>query len=199
VLVDQGKAPLALKLADAILADFESAPVGSCSDTVPRAAIVLTDAAVQSRDPAAAKPLLARFSELAASPQDPEWTFAEDLARAKLLEAEGDAAADQRFAAALAFADGTGEPSRIVEASAAYAAYAVERSDRARAESLLKRVAPYVATDYRAARTAALLHGVLGETSKAESAAAEARRLAGEREPGPREPQAVALRSGGSN
>ena len=199
VLVDQGKAPLALRLADSILADFESAPVGSCSDTVPRAAIVLTEAAVQSRDPAAAKPLLARLSEFASSPQDPEWAFAQDLASAELLDAIGDAEADHRFAAALAFADGTGEPSRIVEASAAYASYAVERSDRARAESLLKRLVPYVSTDYRAARAAALLHGVLGETSNAEAAGAEARRLAGERDPGSREPQAVAIRSGGSN
>jgi tetratricopeptide (TPR) repeat protein len=199
VLVDQGKAPLALKLADSILADFESAPVGSCSDTVPRAAIVLTEAAVQSRDPAAAKPLLARLSEFASSPQDPEWAFAQDLVSAELLDADGDAAADHRFAAALAFADGTGEPSRIVEASAAYATYAVERSDRVRAESLLKRLVPYVATDYRAARAAALLHGVLGETANAESAAADARRLAGERAPGSREPQAVAIRSGGAN
>jgi DNA-binding winged helix-turn-helix (wHTH) protein/tetratricopeptide (TPR) repeat protein len=199
VLVDQDKAPLALRLADSILADFEAAPVGSCSDTVPRAAIVLAEAAVQSRDPAAAKPLLARLSEFASSPQDPEWTFAQDLASAQLLDAVGDAEADRRFAAALAFADGTGEPSRIVEASAAYASYAVERSDRVRAESLLKRLVPYVAIDYRAARAAALLHGVLGETSNAESAAAEARRLAGERAPGLREPQAVAIRSGGTH
>jgi hypothetical protein len=68
-----------------------------------------------------------------------------------------------------------------------------------RAESLLKRLVPYVATDFRAARAAALLHAVLGETANAESAAAEARRLAGERAPGSREPQAVAIRSGGSN
>jgi len=199
VLVDQGKAPLALKLADSILADFEAAPVGSCSDTVPRAAIVLTEAALQSRAPDAAKPLLARLSEYAASPQDPEWTFAQDLSAARLLDAAGDPESDRRYAAALAFADGTGEPARIVEASAAYAMYAVERSDRARAEVLLKRLVPYVATDYRAARAAALLHGVLGETSNAESAAAEARRLAGERAPGLREPQAVAIRAGGTN
>jgi len=198
VLVDQGKAPLALRLADGIVSDFEHAPVGSCSDTVPEAAIVLTDAALQSREPAAVAPLLARLSEFAASPQDPEWTYANDLARADLLDATGEPGADAHFAAALAYADGTGEPARIVAASAAYAAYAVRHADRARAGTLLERLTPYVALDFRAAQAAALLHAVLGETALAEAAAGEARRLAGERTSRV-EPQAVAIRSGGPN
>ena len=199
VLVDQGKAPLALHLADSIVKAFEQAPVGSCSDTVPQAAIVLTDAALQSREPAAVTPLLARLSEFAASPQDPEWTFANDLTRARLLDANGDPDADRHFAAALALADSAGEPARIVTASVAYADYAVRRSDRARAETLLKRLEPYVALDFRAAHAAALLHAVLGETAKAEAAAATAQRLAGERAASSLEPQAVALRASGSN
>ena len=198
VLVDQGKAPLALRLADEIVGDFERAPVGTCSDTVPGAAIVLTDAALQSREPEAAAPLLARLSEFATSPQDPEWMYANDLARADLLDAKGDPGADAHYAAALAYADSTGEPARIVAASAAYTAYAVRHADRARAELLLKRLTPYVALDFRAAQAAALLHAVLGESAQAEAAAGEARRLAGERAVAV-EPQAVAVRSGGAN
>ena len=199
VLVDQGKAPLALRLADGIVREFEQAPVGSCSDTVPQAAIVLTDAALQSRNADAAAPLLARLSEFVDSPQDPEWTFARDLTQAQLLDAAGDPEADRHFAAALAFADSAGEPSRIVVASAAYANYAVKRSDRARAEALLARLEPYVSVDYRAARAAALLHAVLGHTAEAEAASDQARRLAGERAAVGIEPQAIAIRAGSAN
>jgi hypothetical protein len=199
VLVDQGKAPLALKLAGDILQGFEEAPVGSCSDTVPEAAIVLTEAALESRAPEAATPLLARLSEFAASPQDPEWTFASDLAKGEVLDALGDSEADRHFAAALAYAESTGEPARLVAAAAPYAEHAMRRGDSARAEALVKRLDPYVALDFRAARAAALLHAMFGETKAAESAAAAARRLAGERAPGELGAAAVAVRAGGSN
>jgi DNA-binding winged helix-turn-helix (wHTH) protein/tetratricopeptide (TPR) repeat protein len=181
VLVDQGKAPLAMRLADEILRDFEQAPVGSCSDTVPQAALVLTDAALQSRNVDAAAPLLARLSEFVASPQDPEWTFADELTRAELLAANGDAEADRHFAAALAFADSAGEPSRKVLASAAYANFVAARSDPARAAALLERVKPYTSVDYRAARAASLLHSALGQTADANAAAIQTQALAGER------------------
>ena len=184
VLVDQGKAPLALRLADSILHDFEQAPAGSCSDTVPQAAIVLTEAALQSRNVEAAAPLLARLSEFAASPQDPDWTFADELTHAQLLAARGNPEADRHFAAALAFADSAREPNRTVLASAAYANYAVARSDRSRAAALLDRVKAYVDRDYRAARAAALLHSFLGDTSDANAAVVQARALAGERATG---------------
>ena len=184
VLVDQGKAPLALRLADGILRDIEHAPPGSCSDTIPEAAIVLTDAALQSRNAEAAKPLLAKLSEFVASPQDPEWIFADELTRAQLLAVNGDPEADRYFAAALAFADSAGEPARTVVASAAYANYVAAASDRPRAAALLDRVKPYVGLDYRAARAAALLHAVLGESADAEAAKAQARSLAWERAPG---------------
>jgi tetratricopeptide (TPR) repeat protein len=181
VLIDQGKAPLALRLSDEILRDFERAPVGSCSDTVPQAALVLTDAALQSRNVDAVAPLLARLSEFVASPQDPEWTFASELTRAELLAANGDAEADRHFAAALALADSAGEPSRKLLVSSAYASYAAARSDRARATALLERVQPYVGVDYRAARAAALLHSALGQTADANAAAVQTQALAGER------------------
>jgi len=199
VLVDQGKAPLALHLADDILRDFEQAPVGSCSDTVPQAAIVLTEAALQSRAPEAAAPLLARLSEFVAAPQDPEWTFASDMTQAELLDALGDPDADRHFAAALAYAESTGEPARVVAAVVPYAEHAVRRADAARAEALVKRLDPYVALDFRAARAAALLHAMLGESAAADAAGAAARRLAGERVPGELEAKAVAIRAGGSN
>jgi len=184
VLIDQGKAPLALRLADSILHDFEQAPAGSCSDTVPQAAIVLTEAALQSRNVDAAAPLLARLSEFAASPQDPEWTFADELTRGELLAARGDPAADRHFAAALSFADGAREPARTVIAGAAYANYAAARGDRPRAEALLDRLKPYAALDYRAARAASLLHSFLGESAPADAAGVQARALAGERTSG---------------
>lgn len=199
VLVDQGKAPLALHLADEIVRDFEQAPVGTCGDTVPGAAIVLTDAALQSRAPEAAAPLLARLSEFAASPQDPEWTFANDMAQGKMLDAQGDPDADRHFAAALAYAESTGEPARVVAAAVAYAGHALRRSDGARAEMLAKRLDPYVALDFRAARAAALLHAMLGESGAAAAADAAAERLAGERATGEPQAKAVALRASGSN
>jgi len=199
VLVDQGKAPLALHLADDIMRNFEQAPVGSCSDTVPQAAIVLTEAALQSRAPEAVAPLLARLSEFAAAPQDPEWTFASDMTQGELLDALGDPDADRHFAAALAYAESTGEPARIVAAAAPYAEHAVRRADVARAQALLKRLDPYVALDFRAARAAALLHAMLGESAAADAAGAAARRLAGERAPGELEAKAVAIWAGGSN
>jgi hypothetical protein len=75
----------------------------------------------------------------------------------------------------------------------------MRRGDSARAEALVKRLDPYLAVDFRAARAAALLHAMLGETKAAESAAAAARRLAGERAPGELGAAAVAVRAGGSN
>jgi DNA-binding winged helix-turn-helix (wHTH) protein/tetratricopeptide (TPR) repeat protein len=181
VLVDQGKAPLALRLSDEILRDFERAPVGTCSDTVPQAALVLTDAALQSRNAAAATPLLARLSEFVASPQDPEWTFANELTSAQLMAAKGEAEADRHFAAALALADSAGEPSRKLLASSVYASYAAARSDRTRAAELLDRVKQYASVDYRAARAASLLYLALGQTADANAAAVQAQALAGER------------------
>jgi hypothetical protein len=86
-----------------------------------------------------------------------------------------------------------------VTVSAAYASYVVKRSDRARAEMLLARLGPYVKLDYRAARAAALLHAVLGDTAGSEAASAEARRLTGERAVGGVEPEALAIRLGTPN
>ncbi|MBO9663635.1 winged helix-turn-helix domain-containing protein [Dokdonella sp.] len=181
LLLDQGKAPLALHLADEILARIERAPVGSCSDSIPQAALVLTEAALQSRRADAAEPLLARLDEFLAAPQDPGWLFVTELARGELKASSGDADADRHFAAALAQADSAGEPADIVTAAAAYAAFLVAHNDRARAAPVLTRLDPYVDRDYRAARAAAGLHALLDQPAPAAAADLKARTLAGER------------------
>jgi hypothetical protein len=160
---------------------------------------VLTEAALESRAPAAVAPLLTRLSELAAAPSDPEWTFASEMTQGEALDALGDPDADRHFAAALAYAESTGEPARIVAAATPYAVHAVRRADVARAEALVKQLDPYVALDFRAARAAALLHAMLGESAAADAASAAARRLAGERAPGELEAKAVAIRAGSPN
>ena len=181
VLLDQGKAPLALQLADEILDRIEHAPAGSCSDSIPQAALVLTEAALQSRRADAAEPLLARLDEFLASPQDPGWLFATELARGELKASRGEADADRHFAAALAQADSAGEPADIVAAAAAYAAFLVAHDDRAHAAAVLARLDPYVDRDYRAARAAARLHALLDQPAPAAAADLKARALAGER------------------
>jgi DNA-binding winged helix-turn-helix (wHTH) protein/tetratricopeptide (TPR) repeat protein len=181
LLVDQGKGPLALQLADEIVDRIEHAPAGSCSDTIPQAALVLTEAALQSRRADAAQPLLARLGEFVTSPQDPGWAFASELARAQVLAALNDPEADRHFVTALALAEGSGESDDLVTAAAPYASYLGSRGDRARAASLVARLDPYVNSDYRAARAAAQLHALLDEPIPAAAADSKARALAGER------------------
>lgn len=181
LLLDQGKAPLALRLADEILGRIEHAPPGSCSDSIPQAALLLTEAALQSRRADAAEPLLARLDEFLASPQDPGWLFATELARGELKASRGEADADRHFAAALAQADSAGEPADIVTAAAAYAAFLVAHDDRGHAAEVLARLDPYVDRDYRAARAAARLHALLDQPAPAAAADLKARALAGER------------------
>jgi len=181
LLVDQGKAPLALQLGEDIVARIGRAPAGTCSDAVPEAALVLTEAALQSQRADAAPPLLARLGEYAASPQDPDWTLAAELARAQILAAQGAPEAERHFAAALAQAESAGEPAGIVAVAAPYAPYLVARADRARAAAVVARLDPYVDRDYRAARAAAALHALLGEPAPAAAADGKARALAGER------------------
>jgi len=181
VFVDEGKARLALQLADEILVRIEHAPAGSCSDTIPEAALVLTDAALQSERTDAVRPLLARLGEFVASPDDPAWVFASELVQAQMLDARGDGDADRHFAAALAIADASGVPEDIVGAASRYARYLAAHGDRARAAGLLHRIEPYVHRDFRAARAAAALHGLLGEAAPAALAGDKARALAGER------------------
>jgi DNA-binding winged helix-turn-helix (wHTH) protein/tetratricopeptide (TPR) repeat protein len=181
LLVDQGKAPLALQLGEDIVSRIEHAPVGSCGDTVPQAALALTEAALQSQRAEAAPPLLARLGEYVASQQDPDWTLASELARAQLLAANGSAEAERHFAAALAQAESAGEAAAIVMVAASYAPYLVTRADRTRAAVLVARLDPYMDRDYRAARAAAALHELLGEPAPAAAADGKARALAGER------------------
>jgi DNA-binding winged helix-turn-helix (wHTH) protein len=181
VFVDEGKARLALQLADEILARIEHAPAGSCSDTIPEAALVLTDAALQSERTDAVKPLLARLGEFVASPEDPAWVFASELVQAQMLDARGDGDAERHFAAALALADASGVPEDIVGAASRYARYLAVHGDRPRAAGLLERIEPYVHRDFRAARAAAALHGMRGEAAPAAVASDRARALAGER------------------
>ena len=182
LLVDQGKGRLALQLADDILDRIKHAPAGSCSDTIPEAALVLTQAALQSRRADSARPLIARLGEFVDSPQkDPSWGFATELARGLILAADADPEADRHFAAALALADSQSEPDAIVAAVASYAAYLSSHGDRARAAALLAHVEPYADRDYRAARAAAQLHLLLDERDPAMKAEGKARALAGER------------------
>jgi DNA-binding winged helix-turn-helix (wHTH) protein/tetratricopeptide (TPR) repeat protein len=181
LLVDEGKGALAFKLGGEILERIRHAPAGSCSDTIPEAAVVLTEAARQGGRADDAGALVARLGELLESPEDPGWAFASELSRALILAASGGGEADHHFAAALALARSAAEPTDIVAAAASYADYVALRDDRARATSLLAVVEPYVERDYRAARAAATLNRMLDQPDPAIRAEQRARELAGER------------------
>ncbi|MBA8887004.1 DNA-binding winged helix-turn-helix (wHTH) protein/tetratricopeptide (TPR) repeat protein [Dokdonella fugitiva] len=99
LLVDEGKGALAFKLGGEILERIRHAPAGSCSDTIPEAAVVLTEAARQGGRADDAGALVARLGELLESPEDPGWAFASELSRALILAASGDGEADHHFAA----------------------------------------------------------------------------------------------------
>lgn len=109
--------------------------------------------------------------------------FARLLGEAQRKALANDAAALGDFQAVLARADRNGAPEDVVTASVAYAAYLLGHRLLEPAPALAGRLDAYASRDYRAARALAALYLALGNTALADTAQAQARRLAGERDP----------------
>ena len=109
--------------------------------------------------------------------------FARLLGEAQHKALANDAAALGDFQAVLARADRNGAPEDVVTAGVAYAAYLLGHHLLEPAPALAGRLDAYASRDYRAARALAALYLALGNTELADTAQAQARRLAGERDP----------------
>ncbi len=105
------------------------------------------------------------------------------LGRAQRLAARDDPGATQAFADALAEADRRGIPDAFVAAGIAYADHLVRHGQSEPAAAVAGRLAPYAGRDYRAAHAVAVLYRALGNSGLARDAEAQARRLAGQRDP----------------
>jgi DNA-binding winged helix-turn-helix (wHTH) protein/tetratricopeptide (TPR) repeat protein len=112
-----------------------------------------------------------------------DFDLARQLGEAQLLASREDAGAERALAAAFTQADQHGVPDAVVVAGIAYADYLLRHHELEPAATIVGRLAPYADRDYRAAHAVAALYLALGNTEAAASAQAQARRLAGERDP----------------
>ena len=90
---------------------------------------------------------------------------------------------------ALARAEAAGTPARIVDVATTYLPWLIERGAFAEASALAERIGPWAGQDYDAAMLQVRLSQALGDQRGWRDAAANARRLAGER-PLPAMPEA---------
>ncbi|MFC4821011.1 winged helix-turn-helix domain-containing protein [Dokdonella ginsengisoli] len=109
--------------------------------------------------------------------------LARRLGRAQQLALRGDPAATPALAEAFAEADRRGVPEAVVAAGIAYADHLVRQRQPEPASTVVGRLAPYAGRDYRAAHAVAVLYRALGNAGLARDADAQARRLAGQRDP----------------
>ena len=105
------------------------------------------------------------------------------LAAAELQAAAGDPATQVGYAAAFAAAERNGEPDLVVVAGVAQLRYLIAQHSLDEAMNVLGRLRAYTGRDYATARAAAAVYEARGERSLAAANAAQARSLAGERDP----------------
>lgn len=105
------------------------------------------------------------------------------LAAAELQGAAGDPSTPVGYAAAFAAAERNGEPDLVVVAGVAQLRYLIAQHSLDEAMNVLGRLRAYTGRDYATARAATAVYQARGERSLAEANAAQARSLAGERDP----------------
>ena len=105
------------------------------------------------------------------------------LAAAELQAAAGDPSTQVGYAAAFAAAERNGEPDLVVVAGVAQLRYLIAQHSLDEAMNVLGRLRAYTGRDYATARAAAAVYEARGERSLAAANAAQARSLAGERDP----------------
>lgn len=180
LLLERGDVAAAVQRATATLAQISgAAPDANLGDAVELA----VTAARRGGDPA----LLGHVLAQAERDGDGEARLGLDLAlrlgRAQQLALRGDAAATPALAEAFAEADRRGVAAAVVAAGIAYADHLVRQAQPEPAATVVGRLAPYAARDYRAAHALAVLYRALGNAGLARDADAQARRLAGQRDP----------------
>ena len=180
--LERGEPAAALQDADAVFDRVEHPADRGSEASIADAAAVFIDAALRAGRRDRAEHFLARLVAAGDSRIDTERPFFRELGQAGIAALADSPAADTHFAGALAIAGRSGRADEVVTAAAPYARYLIEHRRLDDATGIVGHLAPYVAQDYRAARTAASLYAALGDGPRQATAAAEAHRLAGERE-----------------
>jgi len=182
--IAQGRAATVLPEADGVLDAIENEPNPSSELFLSDAVQTYLDAALHAGRVDLAQRYLHRLAAAKEIPQDDDRAFVLALGEARLGFAQHIADIADLFARALKLAE-SGAPKDVVEAGAPYADYLLARGNPQDATAVLGRLMPYAARDYDAARAVARLYEALGKHDLAARAQADARRLAGERDPAP--------------
>ncbi|HET8899930.1 MAG TPA: winged helix-turn-helix domain-containing protein [Rhodanobacteraceae bacterium] len=160
-----------------LLQPVVTATSGAPIDALP----VWAAAAVAAGRASLAQPAVARIDT--ASLTDPVARTSVALARAIVSANDKPKVADQALQEAVGIAHDSGIPALVARADTARAWWLVDHGQIDQASALVGDLAPYAERIFAVAQVTAALYRKLGETQLAESAEAQTRKLAGERDP----------------
>lgn len=184
ILAERGHASEAADQADAMLDRVRRPPDPSSDARLSYATLVLVDAALRAKRLAVAEHVVERLREAGLEPQDPDRSYALDLASAEVAAAKHEeVSADRQYTSALDRAVRANRPDETVRAASSYVGFLLDLGRIDDAKQIAGRLAVHANGDFRAARAMAQLYATLGEAKSAEETRRRAVVLAGQRTP----------------